>query len=244
MSAGEVVATVLLVVGVLIELFAVLGLVVMRDAFDRLHYVGLAGYGALAIAVAILVRESWSLIGDKALATAALLLLIGPGTGPHHGPQLPDPSARRLAGGNRRGRPAQMTVLQAVALVAVALGGGAVVLTPDALRQTMVLGIYGISLTFLFFVFQAPDVALSEIVVTGIGLPLIILAALRKIRQHEHRRKRTEKAAGDPGAGRAREPPRSAEPIRRGRRRARRSAGHRVWRPAVVRFRPMRSTAT
>lgn len=79
MSAGEVVATVLLVVGVLIELFAVLGLVVMRDAFDRLHYVGLAGYGALAIAVAILVRESWSLIGDKALATAALLLLIGPG---------------------------------------------------------------------------------------------------------------------------------------------------------------------
>ena len=51
----------------------------------------------------------------------------------------------------------------------------------------MVLGIYGIALTLLFFVFQAPDVALSEIVVTGIGLPLIILAALRKIRQQEDR---------------------------------------------------------
>jgi uncharacterized MnhB-related membrane protein len=49
----------------------------------------------------------------------------------------------------------------------------------------MVLGFYGISLTLLFFTFQAPDVALSEIVVTGIALPLIILAALRKIRQHE-----------------------------------------------------------
>jgi multicomponent Na+:H+ antiporter subunit G len=56
----------------------VLGMVVMRNAFDRLHYVGLAGYGGLLIAVAILVRESWSLIGDKALLTGALLLLIGP----------------------------------------------------------------------------------------------------------------------------------------------------------------------
>lgn len=81
-----------------------------------------------------------------------------------------------------------MTVLQIVGLVAVALGGGAVVFTGEALRQAMVLGVYGISLTFLFFVFQAPDVALSEIVVTGIGLPLIILAALRKIRQHAERR--------------------------------------------------------
>lgn len=78
-----------------------------------------------------------------------------------------------------------MTVLQIIALVLVALGGAAVVLTPEPLRQTMVLGIYGIALTLLFMVFQAPDVALSEIVVTGIGLPLIILAALRKIRQQE-----------------------------------------------------------
>jgi len=78
-----------------------------------------------------------------------------------------------------------VTVLQIIALVLVALGGAAVVLTPEPLRQTMVLGIYGIALTLLFMVFQAPDVALSEIVVTGIGLPLIILAALRKIRQQE-----------------------------------------------------------
>jgi multisubunit Na+/H+ antiporter MnhG subunit len=77
-STGHVIATVLLALGVLLELFAVLGIVVMRDAFDRLHYVGLAGYGALLIAIAILVRESWSLIGDKALATGAVLLLVGP----------------------------------------------------------------------------------------------------------------------------------------------------------------------
>jgi energy-converting hydrogenase B subunit D len=81
-----------------------------------------------------------------------------------------------------------MTALQIVGLVAVALGGTAVVFTGEALRQTMVLGIYGIALTFLFFVFQAPDVALSEVVVTSVGLPLIILAALRKIRQQARRR--------------------------------------------------------
>jgi multicomponent Na+:H+ antiporter subunit G len=77
-SFSHLVATILLVAGVALQLFAVLGMVVMRNAFDRLHYVGLAGYGGLLIAVAILVRESWSLIGDKALLTGALLLLIGP----------------------------------------------------------------------------------------------------------------------------------------------------------------------
>jgi uncharacterized MnhB-related membrane protein len=81
-----------------------------------------------------------------------------------------------------------VSALQIVALVAVALGGTAVVLTGEALHQAMVLGIYGIALTFLFFAFQAPDVALSELVVTSVGLPIIILAALRKIRQEQERR--------------------------------------------------------
>jgi multisubunit Na+/H+ antiporter MnhG subunit len=71
-------ATIVLVAGVVLQVFAVLGMVVMRNAYDRLHYVGLAGYGAVLIAVAILIRESWSLIGDKALLTGALLLCIGP----------------------------------------------------------------------------------------------------------------------------------------------------------------------
>lgn len=78
MSFSHVAATVLLIAGVALELFAVLGTVVMRSAFDRLHYVGLAGYGALLIGISIVIRESWSLIGDKALATGAALVLIGP----------------------------------------------------------------------------------------------------------------------------------------------------------------------
>jgi uncharacterized MnhB-related membrane protein len=82
-----------------------------------------------------------------------------------------------------------VNVLQAAALIVVAIAGTAVVVTPEALRQTLVLGVYGLTLTILFFVFQAPDVALSQIVVSGIGLPLIILAALRKIGQQDRARK-------------------------------------------------------
>ncbi len=81
-----------------------------------------------------------------------------------------------------------MSTLQTTALIVVALAGTAVVITPEALRQTMVLGIYGLALTILFFTFQAPDVALSEIVVSGVGLPVIVLAALRKIRAQERER--------------------------------------------------------
>jgi multisubunit Na+/H+ antiporter MnhG subunit len=72
------VAIVLLWIGVGLELLAVLGICVMRNAFDRLHCVSLAGYGALLIAVSILVRESFSLIGDKALLTGALVVLLSP----------------------------------------------------------------------------------------------------------------------------------------------------------------------
>lgn len=68
----------LLAGGVLLCLVSVLGVLVMRDVYDRLHYVGLAGYGALLVAIGIVVQESFSLIGDKALATAAILLAGGP----------------------------------------------------------------------------------------------------------------------------------------------------------------------
>ncbi|HEY6525563.1 MAG TPA: monovalent cation/H(+) antiporter subunit G [Solirubrobacteraceae bacterium] len=72
------VPTVLLVAGVALEVIAVLGVSVMRDVLDRLHYVSLAGFGALLVAVSILCAESFSLIGDKALVTGALLVLVGP----------------------------------------------------------------------------------------------------------------------------------------------------------------------
>jgi uncharacterized MnhB-related membrane protein len=83
-----------------------------------------------------------------------------------------------------------VTAVQVAALLLVAATATAVVLTPDALRQALVLGIFGLTLTLLFFTFQAPDVALSEIVVSTVGLPLIILLALRKIGEQERERGR------------------------------------------------------
>ena len=85
-----------------------------------------------------------------------------------------------------------MTGVQLAALILVAFTATVVVLTPDALRQALVLGIFGLALTLLFFTFQAPDVALSEIVVSTVGLPLIILLALRKIGEQESSREQEE----------------------------------------------------
>lgn len=59
-------------------MLAVLGLCVMRSVYDRLHYVGLAGFGALLIGVSIVVRESFSLIGDKALLVGGMRVIAGP----------------------------------------------------------------------------------------------------------------------------------------------------------------------
>ena len=78
MSWRSVVAVILLIAGGLLELIAVLGICVMRDAYDRLHYPGVAGFGGFLIALAVLVRESFSLIGDKALLVGVILVLAGP----------------------------------------------------------------------------------------------------------------------------------------------------------------------
>ncbi|HEX3834822.1 MAG TPA: monovalent cation/H(+) antiporter subunit G [Solirubrobacteraceae bacterium] len=78
MSWRAVVAVILLAAGGTLELLAVLGLCVMRRVYDRLHYVGLAGFGALLIAVSTVVRESFSLIGDKALLVGVILVITGP----------------------------------------------------------------------------------------------------------------------------------------------------------------------
>jgi energy-converting hydrogenase B subunit D len=82
--------------------------------------------------------------------------------------------------------------LQAVAFALVALGAPLVVLTRDPLRQALVNGIYGVSLVCLFLVLQAPDPALSMLVVSGIGYPLVILAAVARVRGHERARREKE----------------------------------------------------
>ncbi|MEA2382887.1 MAG: energy-converting hydrogenase subunit [Solirubrobacteraceae bacterium] len=75
-----------------------------------------------------------------------------------------------------------MTVLQTVCLVAVAVAGTATVLTRDPLRQALSSGVLGVTLAVLFLAFGAPDVALSQIVVAGVAVPVMVLLALAKIR--------------------------------------------------------------
>lgn len=82
-----------------------------------------------------------------------------------------------------------MTPLQIVAFALVALGAPVVVLTRDPLRQALVNGIYGVSLVCLFVVLQAPDPALSMLVGSGIGYPLVIVAAIARRRGHDRSKK-------------------------------------------------------
>ena len=75
-----------------------------------------------------------------------------------------------------------MTAVQLVPLLLTAAAATAVVLTRDVLRQVIVNSVYGLVLVVLFFVFQAPDVALSVLVVGGIGYPVVLLGAVTRVR--------------------------------------------------------------
>jgi energy-converting hydrogenase B subunit D len=82
--------------------------------------------------------------------------------------------------------------VQGTALVLVAVTGTAVVLTREPLRQSIVLSFYGLLLGILFFLYQAPDVALSQITVGSVGVPLMLLLAIAKIKQRDEQRDERE----------------------------------------------------
>jgi multisubunit Na+/H+ antiporter MnhG subunit len=74
----SVASVVLVGLGVGIGVIATLGVVVMRDWQDRVHYAALSSVAVVPIGLAVLVRESFSLIGDKALVTALVMLFAAP----------------------------------------------------------------------------------------------------------------------------------------------------------------------
>jgi uncharacterized MnhB-related membrane protein len=75
----------------------------------------------------------------------------------------------------------------------VAVTATAVVLTRDPAKQAIGISFYGLIMALMFFVFQAPDVALSQIVIGAVALPLMILLALTKIRRHEEEQQERHK---------------------------------------------------
>jgi uncharacterized MnhB-related membrane protein len=87
-----------------------------------------------------------------------------------------------------------MTVLHVTCLLAVAVAGTLTVLTRDPLRQAVASAVLGLALAVLFLAFGAPDVALSQIVVAGVALPVMVLLTLAKLRTDA--RERDEEQAG------------------------------------------------
>jgi multisubunit Na+/H+ antiporter MnhG subunit len=74
----SVASVVLVCVGVGIGVIATLGVVAMRDWQDRVHYAGLSTFSVVFVGLAVLVRESFSVIGNKALATTLIALFATP----------------------------------------------------------------------------------------------------------------------------------------------------------------------
>jgi energy-converting hydrogenase B subunit D len=75
-----------------------------------------------------------------------------------------------------------VTPLHVVALLLVAASGLGVVVTRDPVSQAITAGIHGLLLAVVFFIFQAPDVSLSAIVVSAVALPLMVMLAIAKVR--------------------------------------------------------------
>jgi energy-converting hydrogenase B subunit D len=67
-------------------------------------------------------------------------------------------------------------------LIMLAITGFMVVRTQDVTEQVIALGFYGLVTALMFFYFQAPDVALSQITVGAVALPLMIMLALSRMK--------------------------------------------------------------
>jgi energy-converting hydrogenase B subunit D len=78
---------------------------------------------------------------------------------------------------------ATLVPLQATTFVLVGVGATLVALCRDPLRQIVLSGVYGLLLSILFLVLQAPDVALSMLVVSTVAYPLIVLVAVTRTRR-------------------------------------------------------------
>jgi len=89
-----------------------------------------------------------------------------------------------------------MTWFGAAILLLVAVAGLAVVRTRDVTAQVVSLGFYGLLMALVFFFFQAPDVALSQITVGALALPLMVMLAISRMK-FRHAATKSRQAHGD-----------------------------------------------
>lgn len=78
-----------------------------------------------------------------------------------------------------------MPLLVVIVLLLVAAAATATVLSREPAGQAVTLSAYGLLLAVLFVTLQAPDVALSQLAVGTVVVPLMILLAYLKMRGHE-----------------------------------------------------------
>lgn len=74
-----------------------------------------------------------------------------------------------------------MDALQAIALVLVAVAATVAVLVRDRKRQIFLYMIYGLVMTVVLVLLQAPDAALSELAVGSVAIPFAVLATLVRV---------------------------------------------------------------
>ena len=211
MSGHTILTGSLLALGVGIESLCCLGLLLARNVYDRLHFVAPAStLGPLLIAAAVIADRSQSQNIIKAVLIVLLFWIINPvlthataraarvrefsdlNIYPEErlaAPAIPPARAIAIVIGSHihavhKGTNA-MNAIQIVSFLLVAAGGTAVVLNREPTDQVIVLSLYGILLTLLFLVLQAPDVALSELTVGTAALPLILLVTLAKVKGQE-----------------------------------------------------------
>lgn len=67
-------------------------------------------------------------------------------------------------------------------LMLLSIAAFVVVSTRDVTCQVIALSFYGMLLALIFFFFQAPDVALSQIAVGTVALPLMVMLAISRMR--------------------------------------------------------------
>lgn len=67
-------------------------------------------------------------------------------------------------------------------LLLIAITGFGVVRTRDVTSQIIALGFYGVLMALAFFFFQAPDVALSQIAIGTVALPLMVMLAISRMK--------------------------------------------------------------
>ncbi|HEY1524578.1 MAG TPA: monovalent cation/H(+) antiporter subunit G [Solirubrobacteraceae bacterium] len=78
MTAQRIVVYAFLFLGVALVLLSCLGVLVFRDVFDRLHFGSPTTLGAICITVAVMVKDSISLVGDKTILIAVFLVVAAP----------------------------------------------------------------------------------------------------------------------------------------------------------------------